>query len=195
MPGRLLTLFALSLLLVAVGCDSGADDAPSKIVAGSITVSTPGNLVEGRLPVGQTIEFPVRLSNTTGVVLGGMTNGLRVFSPDGAVWDTTLADTTGALGPGHFDLLVSASGFSADGSGADTIGLQGAAMQMPGMPVDFDEHAFTITIGPIPEGHGGQTICIDSSWYRPAGKWLWATGSEPSISPKWEGTYCWKIAE
>lgn len=119
----------------------------------------------------------------------GIINGFRVFSSDGAVWDTTFADT-GALGGTEFDLACFVNYYSITGSGADTIGFGGAEIFGTGMPPDFLGPLLHISIGPIPDSSHGCTVCLDSSFYPPSNTWAWGG---PSIQPTWGGPHCFAV--
>ena len=54
-------------------------------------VGVEGGCSPGQLDYGDTIRFHIGIDNNTGGYLGGMTNGFRIYSPDGAEWDTTTA--------------------------------------------------------------------------------------------------------
>jgi hypothetical protein len=51
----------------------------------------------------------------------GLSNGFRVYSPDGAQWDTTLADTLPLGWEEMFDTTFGIYSYSANGMGADTV--------------------------------------------------------------------------
>jgi hypothetical protein len=54
-------------------------------------VGVEGESSPGYLDYGETIRFHIGIDNSTGGYIGGMTNGFRIYSPDGAEWDTTTA--------------------------------------------------------------------------------------------------------
>ncbi len=139
------------------------------------------------------IVFNLRLVGLN-TVSGGFTTGFRVYSPDGAVWGSLTADTL-TVGTGWDAMWDSPGGFfknycSADGSGADTVGL-GALAIFGGLPADFDEVAYALTIGPIGPEHDGRTLVLDSSFYPPNGHWMMA-GAGGSFS--WGGPYNFTLA-
>ncbi|MCK4606507.1 MAG: T9SS type A sorting domain-containing protein [candidate division Zixibacteria bacterium] len=86
--------------------------------------------------------------------------------------------------------------YNSTGSGADTIAL--GAVLFPGMsdglPPGFDEVVWTITVGPISAAHDGRTICIDSSFFAPAGLWKWSHEGLSAYGPSWSGPHCYEIA-
>ena len=88
---------------------------------------------------------------------------------------------------------------SADGTGADTVGFAGFAFDNTGRELGFfsgfvADPGWSIRIGQIPTSSKGKTICIDSSWYRPAGEWRW--GNNDTVdTPSWDGPYCWRVSD
>ena len=61
-----------------------------------------------------------------------------------------------------------------------------------GLEVGYDMPAYTVTIGPFLVADTNKHICIDSSWFRPGGDWLWASdlGDYPV---GWSGQECYAI--
>lgn len=109
---------------------------------------------QGRVLTDAEITFYLRLTNDIGYNIAGVTNGFQVYSPDGAEWTTAVGDTLGTLAWGDvFDLIFSIGYFSANGQGADSVSFSGSRATSTGLPVGFDDTAYTITIGPI-EGGG-----------------------------------------
>ncbi len=145
----------------------------------------------GGLKMGVPVTFFVRMTGDENYY-GGATNGYRVYSPTGAQWTTTVADTTGALTASIYEQQY-VKHFSVTGSGADTVGL-GCWRQLnsTGLPVDFDDVVFEIQIGPIDQTYDGGQICLDSSYYTPSGVWKWAG---PDAFPAWDGPHCFTIGE
>lgn len=153
-----------------------------------------GESSEGVIKTGSEIVFHIRLANKSGAAVVGLTSGFRVYSPDGAQWNTSVGDTTGAISSERLEQRF-INEFSITGSGADTIGFAGFRMKMPGIVAGFDSVAYNITIGPIDASYIGKTICLDSSYFPPSGIWLWV--KEPTISarPTWSGPHCYMIGE
>lgn len=139
------------------------------------------------------VTFHIRMTNDVSNPQKGITNGFRVYSPTGAEWNTTVADTTGAIGRANFDLVWVINNFSITGSGADTVGFGGAVMFNTGMVAGFDSITHTITIGPIDPAYQGGEICLDSSFFPPSGLWKWA--GPPEAIPSWDGPHCYTIGE
>ncbi len=135
------------------------------------------------------VRFNIRL-NSGDFGHSGISNGFKVYSPDGATWTTSRGDTVGTIGQSQFDLIFQINNFSNDGAGADTIGFGGASLFGPGLAANFNEIVYQITIGPIPELSLGKTICLDSAFYHPTGTWKWAG---PQAFPTWDGPHCFSI--
>ena len=201
MSKRFLTFFMCCAML-AVGCDEKDDNGTTSGNGDGGNGQGPGeqvtlDSVDGLYAIdsvqtGVPITFYIRLTNNTGNTITGFTHAFRVYSPDGAQWTSTTGDTTGTVGPAHFDLVFTLVDFSVTGSGADTVGFGGAKISGPGLLPGFDDIAFTVQIGPIDTSYHGDRICIDSSWYPPGGDWLWATSGGP-INPDWDGAQCFWI--
>jgi hypothetical protein len=162
-------------------------------INGSFSVDSVDGLNSGRIPTGGSATLYVRLSNSAGVDIGGITNGLRVYSPDGARWGAVVPDTTGVLGEEDFDLVWKILQFGVTGAGADTVGFAGSVMTGAGMTDGFDGIVYTLTIGPIPSGYTNKTVCVDSCFFPPAGTWLWAGDDQISGKPSWDGPHCYPI--
>jgi len=141
------------------------------------------------IPVNQEVTFYIRIIGDN-VSHDGIANGFRVYSPDGATWNTTVADTLPLGWPVMFPLVFAINKFSIDGQGADTAGYGGAKLFTGGLPANFNEVSYKITIGPIDASYHGKTIVLDSSFYRPTGTWKWAG---PDVFPAWGGPYAFKI--
>lgn len=155
----------------------------------SLTIDSIGGTVcNSELIPNELITFYIRVTNDSSRHTG-ITNGFRVYSPDGATWTAAVGDTIGTLGHSQFDLIFEIRNIS-DGSGADTIGFGGSALFAGGIPDNFDEVEYSITIGPIPDSSLGKTICLDSAFYPPSGTWKWAG---PQAFPTWDGPHCYQI--
>ena len=137
------------------------------------------------------IIFKFRIHNDTEYPIKGLSNGFRVYSPDGAQWNNTTGEWLVDCNV-WFDLCCGVNAYGITGSGADTIGFNGSRMVGPGVPPGTDTVAFFIAIGPTSQD--GQTLCIDSSYFPPAGPWMWGYGSPiGNIAPEWGGPYCYLI--
>lgn len=154
-----------------------------------------GMTTPGILPTNQTIIFYINIYNPTGINMQGITNGFRIYSPDGAQWGSFAADTMNFGWRDMFDSYYSIYEYSADGIGADTAGFTGISMDtLGGLPPYFDEVAYKITIGPIDDLYDGKIICLDSSFYGLSGYWSWAyDGGYHIYYPDWDGPHCFTI--
>ncbi|MCK4607493.1 MAG: thrombospondin type 3 repeat-containing protein [candidate division Zixibacteria bacterium] len=152
----------------------------------------------GLINTGVEVTFRIRLHNDTGEDVPGITNGFRVYSDDGAGWTTTIGDTLGSLNWGtNFNLIFAVTSAGVTGWGSDTVGFGGAAMGIGsavGLPVGFDDTAYSITIGPISSAHQNKTICLDSCFYPPTGLWRWVSVGG-SYLPGWDGPHCYTVVD
>lgn len=146
----------------------------------------------GVLQMGVPITFHLRCTNDAGDPQLALTNGFRVYSPSGAEWGSTWADTTGTVGGAQFDLVWLINEYSISGSGADTVAFGGCVMFSSGMQSGFDDITHTITVGPIDTAYDGGQICLDSSWFPPSNDWLWVN-SGCGARPSWDGPHCFAI--
>ena len=162
----------------------------------SLSLDHVDGLVSGttdQLETGTPITFHIRMTAGDDNI-AGLTNGFRVYSPNGAEWTTVTADTTGVIGKDEFDLIWAIDYFSITGSVVDTVGFAGCVIMNPyGMPAYFDEITHTITIGPIGAEHNGRTICLDSSFTPPVRVWKWVTQSGDVLFPNWDGPHCFTV--
>ncbi len=189
MKAKFITM-VLAILVMSFGISFG--QTPSVTldnVAGGMWHGEPDSIMAG-----STYVFSIRLTSISNT-FSGITNGFRVYSDDGATWTTAVGDTTGTPSSSNFDLIYAINpADSVTGAGADTIGFGGAALFGGGLVADFNDVAYTITIGPIPPGatHHGQTICLDSAFYPTAGTWKWAG---PEALPTWDGPHCYTVID
>ncbi len=182
---RTVLLIAIALTMLLIGQAHGQ----------SISLNHVDGLVGGSsIGTGSAVVFHLRVSNPTDTNFDGIANGFRIYSPDGATWSATHHDTTGTLGMTQFDGGVFLPKFSADGQGADTVGIGALRFFSTGLPAGFDNVAFTITIGPIDPVHSGKTICLDSSYYPPSGIWKWAASGSVNAFPAWDGPHCYTVS-
>jgi|GEM_PF-3265483 len=178
---------ATGVLLVVCAVSVAAQDAISLYEV----VPSSGN----HIPVGSTVEFRLRVQIDTSQV-GGLyvyNNGFQVYSPDGAVWDTTYGQYLPAWLPFGETWIYS---LGTDGDGADTV-VFGGEDSTGGFWVVYDDVAWSITIE-IPDNPAlyGKRICLDSAadtmliW--PWSTWVWSTLTE-SYTPTWDGPHCFRI--
>ncbi len=173
--GSLLILLAAAGMVQSAGWDKGF-----------ITIDHIEGLANGDtvLP-GSNLRFVLRFRSDS-VIGVGLSNGFHIYSPDGATWDSTRADSLGykatdptpgvaILGKTEFDLGLTLGNYSADGVGADTIGILGLRFAGIGLKGVFSDTVFSLTAYNISQASANKTICIDSSWFRPGGTWKWAS--------------------
>jgi len=167
-----------TFLLVASGALAGI----------TVTIDGPGAGDGDTIICGLPVTFNINLLNDTEAnsSITGLTNGFRIYSPTGAVWETPTYETAGGLET-YFDGGVFLNGFSVDGYGADTIGLEGVAISAPGIPNGYDDIILRITTQ-MSSLVDGDTLCFDSSFFPATGDWLWTTTSG-SVVPSWGGPY------
>jgi hypothetical protein len=165
------------------------------------------------LPKGFRHDFAFRYQNP-GTTNYNVSNGWRIFSPDGAEWSYPARDTyidetfpggpatttidsilvVGAFFRNFFDVAYFVNYFSPDGMDSDTLAFSGAAGGgILGLQPDFDDSAVVIPILTRAED-GGKHICIDSSWFPPGGTWKWAAiEGGGQVEPSWTGQKCFRI--
>ena len=130
----------------------------------------------GVLVAGSTVRFGIRLTNSSDQNIVAISNGFRVYSPDGAVWSATIPLLTEEMQEywyTGFDGGVFACSLNTDGNDADTVAVGGWSLFRAGLSPESELAALTIDIGPIADEAIGKHICIDSCWHRPAGIWAW----------------------
>lgn len=157
----------------------------------SLTLESVDGLTDlGNLPTDAPVTFNLRVTNSSATQTG-VTNGFRVYSSDGASWTTSVGTATPDIQ--SYFTMFSINPFSITGTEADTIGFGGIFFGVGGLPPDYSEVAYSITIGPIPAGDVGKTIALDSSYYRPAGVWKWAGAA--ATFPSWDGPHVYQIGD
>jgi hypothetical protein len=180
-------IITTSVLLVVCAVSVAAQDAISLYEV----VPSAGN----HIPIGSIVEFRLRVQIDTSHV-GGLwvyNNGFQVYSPDGAVWDTTYGQYLPAWLP-FGDRWISSMG--TNGDGADTV-VFGGEDSAGGFWVVYDDVAWSITVE-IPDDPAlyGKTICLDSvvdtMEFWPWSTWAWHTLTE-SYTPTWDGPHCFTI--
>ncbi len=160
---------------------------------GSVTLDHTCGLYWGDSIFAETqVTFYIRFHNTTPENIMAFSNGFRVYSPDGATWNTVSARCMSPICSTMFDAGVAVNYFGVTGSGADTIGFWGVSIFSPGMHPGFSEVVLGITIGPIPPGSNGLTICLDSSFFPPSGTWMWGSNTT-NYWPSWSGGHCFQV--
>jgi len=157
------------------------------------TISGPGtgaNIIRAGIP----FSFDIHFNNSTGQNVIGSTNGFRIYSPDGAAWQTPAWDTTGGLGD-YYDGGVFINTYSWDGFNEDSIGLGGFSMFGGGIPAGYDDTVLTVSTW-VNSNHTGKTLCIDSTIYNPPiAEWLWSEYGGDRVYPSWNGPCCYVVLE
>jgi len=146
------------------------------------------------IATGSSVQFHIRIV-TGDSAYWGVSNGFRVYSPDGAEWGSTEGNWSGAVTDSMFPQQLVTT-HSATGEGADTVGFAGFRWsQNTSLPPNFDAVAWTINIGPIADSSGGLTVCLDSTFYRPSNTWKWVPAGNALVDvfPEWDGPHCYTI--
>ncbi|MCH7947395.1 MAG: thrombospondin type 3 repeat-containing protein, partial [candidate division Zixibacteria bacterium] len=182
--------YSIFCLVILIASPASQIFGVSEIVIDSVDNQPVAGVIGADVPV----IFYFRLTNEESLNVNGASNGFRIYSPNSINWNTAIISFTGAITTGMWEnqLIVDNLG-SVDGVGADTLGIGGFSIFGTGIPTGFSEHVWTITIGPIPKTNHGDTICVDSSFYRTAGDWLWSLTDGSGVSPDWGGPYCFVI--
>ncbi|KAA3634480.1 MAG: hypothetical protein DWP97_06985 [Calditrichaeota bacterium] len=146
------------------------------------------------IETGKEVAFVFKVVNESEYFYYGITNGFKVYSPDGAQWGKIIGETVQPLSFWYslFDLVYSIGFNYNDGITPDTISYGGASLFGSGLPPNFNQQSYIIKIGPIHPNQTGKTICIDSTFYTPTGLWHW-TNSSGGYIPQWGGPYCYTI--
>jgi len=176
-------------------CDMDTACTPDYLGAISLD-SISGLFDSGRIFTGCRPRFFIRLNSNSSTRIVAMSAGFRVYSIDGATWDTAVITLTDAISADNlFDAGRYARGFRCDGDGADTLGTGGWRIFRYGLPSGYNAISFIIEIGPIPMESVGRTICIDSCWFPPGGDWLlqYVAGAMPPSTPSWSGERCFTV--
>jgi hypothetical protein len=157
-----------------------------------------GSDAAGFVTTERPIFFHLRAQDATVEYIRGLTNGFRIYSPDGAQWTSADGQWTDAVTESHFDFTIETIPTGVTGTGSDTIGFLAAIQYNDGLPPGFDDVMLTIEIGPIASDYEGRHICIDSSWYPSSidGLWKWVVGPQrdTELFPVWDGPHCFEIA-
>ncbi|MEW6050473.1 MAG: T9SS type A sorting domain-containing protein [Candidatus Zixiibacteriota bacterium] len=177
-------------------------------VGGSIGVDAVQGLAHGdTVYVGSDLRWILRLRNDS--FNFAFSNGFRVFTPDGATWDSTRGDTLGwrpgdptpgvaILGKANFDLPYGINYFPPSPStsvGSDTVGFIAAKIFATGLPPNFNDTAWAVTAFNINPSSHGKHICVDSTWFRPGGTWKWQASGGIQRFPAWSGQVCYTIVD
>jgi len=140
--------------------------------------------------VGYPLTFAVRVTNNTDRHVRGMTNGFKLYSPDGANIGA-IELSSGTLYEDLWFLEI----WTQDPVAGEPFGNVAISITEPGMDPGYDGVAYQIEVEPFSEEDLGKTICFDSSYYAPAGKWMWAIDGQNTLLPSWDGPHCFTIEE
>jgi len=185
---KLLAAVIVGLLLVILASPVNIVNAQN-----SVTLDHTCGLFWGDSIFAETqVTFYIRFNNNFPENITGFSNGFRIYSPDGATWNTLTARCMSPICSTLFDGALSVDYFSVTGSGADTIGFWGVSLFAPGMQPGFSEVVLGITIGPIPPESSDLTICLDSSFFPPSGAWKWGSNTM-YYWPSWSGGHCFQV--
>lgn len=178
-----------ALLLLSAGTTTAQDMC-------AVSLDHVTGAYNGQIPVSnEEVTFSIRITNLSQTyVVWGFQNGFQISGSDPAVtWNVS---DTGALEfmRWTFDLYFGFSMVSVDGSGADTIGVAGAVMGMPPLPPGYSDTAYWFSLVVNDPAAAGHQLCLDSSWYPPAGPWVWGYGpTVGSFAPLWDGPHCFNL--
>ena len=170
----------------------------SPILAQSLTLDhVDGTINDSLLAVNIPITFYVRAA-TGPDTIQAMEIFFQVYSPDGASWREFSADIVPIVNPTwleSFDMVAYAAGYNPDGISPDTVRFGGVrGFTGDGLPPDFDQVIFKVTIGSMLPEDSGKTICIDSvTTIEGLGYWRWVLNNGDKIYPSWDGPYCFEI--
>lgn len=195
----------LGIHTVSVGATDGIDTSFCNLrvsVPGDngITVDSVAGLQAGSLVGGSTAEIQLRLKIDADIAgyLTGYSNGFRIYSPDGARWDTTFQAYLPLWPrgtPDGFDNTALPK-YGLDGAGDDTLAFGGFVFfsdrgALPG----YDEVAWSISVTPTQTLlNDGLTICLDTvTNFPPSNQWLWNDSTLTSYYPTWDGPHCFTI--
>lgn len=190
--------FSLGVVAALMICFGGSAVAQNGLIS---VDSVDGMVGAGQVQAGADITFWLRFTNNTGDKRQ-ISNGFKVYSEDGAVWDTTIGDSltydgSVLLSRAEFSFGYIISHFSTDGASPDTIGFfaQGNAFGSDElMPDGFDDVPYSIKVVFDGADQSGHNICIDSvSFFPSAGTWKWDNGLGAFVEPGWNGPFCYDI--
>ncbi len=169
----------------------------------SLKLSGPGAINDSTIKVGEKVSFDVYVLNDT--VFTGFTMGFKVTSPDikkivhvpdsagGLTEAGDLKAYNGWDDQSVWDLNgVIATECSWDGVLPDTVGFGGLCVKMQYPPHKIEKK---LSMDLMFSGPG--TIVVDSTFYPPGGKWLFAAPARigPMVQPDWAGPYKFTVVK
>ncbi len=137
----------------------------------------------------QSLTFDLTVENTAGLPFVALSNGFRVYSPDGALAEVQSFSIDEDMCEG----LMIISPAPLNEYDPDGFGWYGFAMNGPILPAGFRDVAYSITLKPFSESDVGKTICLDTSSYAIGGSWKWQVDGLSNHIAQWEGPYCYTI--
>ncbi len=153
-----------------------------------------GEWMPGYVMADTDLKFILRCVNYSGHDMMVATNSFVVSSPDGALWEPIIFDTLNIGWPGMFDMVLQWEYFSANGSGADSVGF--AAVAYPpntnGFPDGFNERTFWIATR-VSSDYVGNYLCLDSASIQVAYPWEWGYMGKDMVVPDWSGPHCFEV--
>ena len=183
------------ILLLAVAFAVGFA-AVSDVEAGMTLAWVDGMDQHGRLNLGDTLDFYFHLSfsDTTPTWLEGYNVGYRIYSPDGAVWDTAWHNYMPSWHEEFEDVEgnhVWRRAYGVDGLGDDSLFFSGFMLweSIIPFPYFYSDVPWVIhVVVPNDSTLTGKTLCIDTL----AGQWQWTYAPQGDVS--WDGPHCFQFA-
>ncbi len=134
------------------------------------------------------VTYYFGVQNNASHVMNNISNSFQIYSPDGAQWNTASGSLNDVFNSYYYSHINSIS----TGEGIDVVGFDGYSTG--GLPIGYNDSAFSITIGPFEPSMIGKTICIDSIDLPPNGAWLWNTNIPfKAVIPEWDGPHCFVV--
>ena len=153
-----------------------------------------GGVGADQIRIDTTINFDFRVINNSMDSINGAVHAFRIYSPNGATWTQTSADTIGLMRKALFDLAAVINLRSPNGINEDSVMFGFVRLNAPGLVTGLDDVSLRISIGPINSANIGKTICVDSTFMPPANQWIWANQTG-NFTPAWGGPYCFTIVD
>ena len=178
-----LALFAVTILLLCSALAHGQQVSLDHVL---------GLMGTDTLLTNRPITFYIRFTQDYPEYIWGSTNGFVLKSSDGAVWAPATVEPAGAITEDMYDGGIFVNFASWDGMGADTVGFGGFKVFNLGIPTGFDEIVLTLETF-FEESQNGKHFALDTTFYMPAGAWLWS--SVESFEPAWDGPHEYVIWE
>jgi hypothetical protein len=205
-----LFLTSCLLLVLSFGLAHGQTAVTVSAVQGTYGGDGPdANLFPDTIRTGQNIVFTIHFRNGETLDYTAGSNGWRLYTPDGAVWQSTRLDTLVLAGGGwkvRSDLAFAmypteipvvppdTSGLVNDGVKPDTVGILYASSDPPHFEAGYDADVARITISPFDDAQSGKTLCIDSAKFgTDQNEWVWGFSDNSSVVPFWNGPLCFTI--